>query len=110
MTTDLRKPALDGGTYLVVFQFFDELDNAVVPTNIKWSLYNEHGEIVNGKEDVIITPPASQVVLVLSGDDLLKASGAVRQILVESNYDSTYGTYLPLNDAVLFPVHDLVGV
>lgn len=110
MTTNLRKPALDGSTYLVAFQFYDELDNLIVPTNIKWSLYNERGEIVNGREDVPIIPPTASVVLVLQGDDLLKIDGAVRQLLVQSNYDSTYGTYLPLNDAVLFPVHDLVGV
>ena len=109
MTTNLRKAAQDTGTYFLFISLYDELDQLVTPTHLNWTLRNELGEIVNDRENVIVTP-ASQIVVVLQDNDLRRVDGSVRVVVVDGRYDSTYGSYLHLIDSALFQINDIDGV
>ena len=99
--------AWEKSTYVVTADFTDENDESVVPNNIKWSLLDDNESIVNGRNNVPITPAAS-VEIFLSGNDL--PFGSELTVLVEAEYDSGTETDLPLKGAVRFDVLDTPGV
>lgn len=93
----------EGGTLVVPVSFTDEAGNSVVPKTILWSLRNERGEIVNGREGEQ-EEPAESVDIVLSGDDLERADGRHRHLTVTFTYDSDAGTDLPGREALSFHI------
>lgn len=106
MPSTLSVHAVDRSTYVVTAAFTDEDGTAVVPTSIIWTL-SARGVVVNGREDVSVTPPASTIEIVLKGDDLAFADHKFRQVTIFAVYDSTLGTGLPLRDQVSFEIDDL---
>lgn len=48
--------------------------------------------------------------IVLHGDDLLRADGKTRKLLVEAVYDSDEGDDLPLKDELTFQIYNLAGL
>lgn len=103
--SELSVDAIEQGTYVVTAVLTDENGDAVTPTALTWSLYNEKGVVVNGREDVAITP-ASTVNIVLSGDDLAISGNTDerRVFLLTGAYNSSLGSGLPLRDLVEFTV------
>lgn len=83
-------------TKKVTMAFEDEDDASVVPDSITWSLYNEHGKIINLREDVNIVTPAASVDIAVYGNDLIYAEGTKRRLVVKATYDSDLGSDLPL--------------
>jgi hypothetical protein len=110
MPATLKLNAKDGSTYIVSYAFTDENGDGVVPDTIKWSLYNERDEIVNGREDVVIIPSAPSGYIVLQGDDLLFSNGRKRTIVMKATYTGRLGFGLPLNDSATFYIDDLPGI
>lgn len=77
------------------------------------SLTKLDGTVVNSRERVAFTSLASSVDIRLSGLDLTVSRGKAiqdRVFTVEAVYDSDYETDIPLNDACIFQVENLVGV
>jgi hypothetical protein len=110
MPVTLKLNAKDGSTYIVSYAFTDEDGINVIPDTIKWSLYNERNEVVNGREDVVIIPSTPSGYIVLQGDDLLFNGGRKRTIVVEATYTGRLGFGLPLNDSATFYINDLPGI
>ena len=110
MPVTLKLNAIDGGTYAVSYSSTDENGASVIPDTIKWSLYNERDEIVNGREDIVITPPTASGNIVLQGDDLRFSGGRKRTVVIKATYTGQLGTGLPVNDSATFYIDDLPGI
>lgn len=83
---------LNQTSVVVLFSVRDTANAVVTPLTAKWSLYDEDGLIVNGRENVAITP-ATEMSIVLSGDDLpYELSNNQLTVLIETTYSSSYGT------------------
>jgi hypothetical protein len=107
--------AVEKSTYIVTMNFKDENDDAVVPTAATWTLTDEGGNTINGRLDVVLSGLASEMSVVLSGDDLALAAGfsgnsEKRIFTVHSTYNSDLGVGLPLRDQLEFPVYNLGAV
>jgi len=84
-----------GGTGFVDITFRDEDDNLVVPNSATWTLTNENGRIINGRQAVAIAALAEEITIVLFGDDLI---GGRQIIHICGRYDSTEANDLPFRD------------
>ena len=105
MSGHLKISAIEEGLIAITAAFLDEDGAAVVPNELTWSLADQDGAVVNGREDEAITP-AAEVVIVLQGDDLALPEGRSdsRTLIVEGTYDSDLGSDLPIRDFVTFRV------
>lgn len=110
MPTELTTQAVEESTFVVTAAFTDAAGTAVTPKSATWSLFDKDGNAVNSRADVTISPLASSVDIVLSGDDLQIADGKTRKLTIKAVYDSDEGTDLPLNDELTFQIQRLVGV
>lgn len=95
--TLLSLHATEQGTYVINVALEDEDGNAVTPTTMSWTLTDKDGNVVNDREDVVVTSPSSSEDIVLSGDDLQITStlGTLRLFTVKGTYSSSIGTGLP---------------
>ena len=109
MVTTLSTKAMEQSTFVITVSFFDEDDNPVVPTAASWTLTDEAGNVINGRQGVAITPAAT-VDVVLQGNDLAVAGAteAGRIFTVSGTYNSDAGSGLPLKDHVRFVVEGLI--
>ena len=93
--------------------FFDEATPpaAVIPNAITWSLYDEDNAIVNSRQDVVVSP-AAVVNIVPQGLDLAlpDTSKPTRRLLLEYNYNSTFGSNLPVKIEYIFEIENLDNV
>ena len=115
MTTILTVNAQEKSTYVITCAFKDEDGQDVIPTSAVWTLTDEDGTVINGREDVAITSLAASVNIVLTGDDLEIDTGFAgtaqrRTITVEAVYDSSLGTGLTLKAAAIFDIENLIAV
>jgi hypothetical protein len=112
MPTDLEGKAVEESTYAVVASFFDEETppQPVTPNaGLSWTLTDEHGNIINNRNAVSISP-ATSVTIVLSGDDLaLDSTSEIRVVTVAGTYDSSLGSGLPIKDEARFKVVSLAA-
>ena len=117
MASELSIRAQEGSTFVIKADFVeknsDEGDEVLVTPNIglTWSLTDVHGNPINNRIDVPLTP-AESVNIVLSGDDLALNSPypARRYVTVKGTYNSTLGSNLPLKSEVSFQIENLVAV
>ena len=110
MPSTLTTEAVERSTYVVDLTFTDENGDAVTPTAVTWTLTDELGNVVNGRDGVTVSPVA-EVAVVLSGLDLAVGgdlAGLGRRLLVEATYDSDLGSNLSLKDEVRFKIGDTV--
>jgi len=106
----LTTKAVDKSTYVVNCAFKDENGDAVVPNELKWTLTDDAGTVINSREDVVVAVPSSSEDIVLSGDDLKYSDGRHRILTIEATYDSDAGSDLPLKESAKFMVDDLIVV
>ena len=77
------------------------------PDDVRWSLYTAAGAVVNSRQSVTETP-ATEIVIVLSGDDLAifdadrSLAREVWRIVIEGSYES-----VPFRDEMSFMVEKL---
>ena len=112
MATKLSIKADEESTYIVTAAFTDADGETVTPTTVVWDLTDTKGNIINEREDVVVTP-ASSVNIVLTGDDLAidEAGDEVSRIItVKAVYNSDYGTGLYLKKAAIFTLKNLVAI
>ena len=93
----------------------DEDNDAVTPATGTWTLTDEDGTVINGREDVAISGLSTSNDVVLSGDDLAVSTGFTgvsekRIFTFEGSYDSDLGAGLPLRDQLIFPVYNLGAI
>ena len=99
----------------ILIRFRDRDDQPVQPTSATWTLTEEDGTVINSREDVIISSPATQEEILLSGDDLALSNGFIgtaeaKIFTVEAVYTSDLGSGLPLTEQCTFYVDALVAV
>jgi hypothetical protein len=108
--------AKEKSTIFVVIDFSDEDGNAVPPKTLSWSLVNEAGTAINGRDRVPIASPSASNTVVLKGDDLqiltseADKSAVERFVVVEATYDSDLGSDLPANEVATFTLENLYKV
>ena len=107
--------AVENSTYVVQADFFDEDNQSVVPSSIKWSLTDPDGNVINGRDQVVVNTPAATIYIVLSDADLALSTGfagasELRHLLIEALYNSARGNDLTLKDSLIFPVRNLVKI
>lgn len=102
---------LERSTVALVASFRDEANQLVTPTAITWTLTDGDGNVVNERASVDVAP-ASQVTVVLSGDDLAMSAGddGRRQVVIRATYDGTLGDALPIVGVLEFTVRNVPGV
>jgi uncharacterized protein YccT (UPF0319 family) len=111
-TVLLTTHAVEEATFIVTASFKDEDGNAATPNEVKWTLTDQDGNVINSREDVVETPGTS-VDIVLKGDDLALSAGetkGIRILTVNTKYDSALGSDLPLKASAKFIVDNLVAV
>ena len=102
MATMLSVTMDEGGAYVITISCTDEDGNAKNPKTLNWTLTTEDGQtIINNREDVEITNPTSEEVVVLNGDDCMvlpheTSRKIIRLFTVKGTYDSDLGTDLNL--------------
>ena len=99
--------AKDRSSYIVKVDFTDELDAAVTPISATWTLTNKANEVINFRDQILVSSLSSTIYIALSGDDLAFSEGAVRFLIVEGTYlSSTTGSILPTNSSAWFTIED----
>jgi len=104
------KPSTEESTFVVTVSFFETNGKAVAPKLAQWTLKDEDGAIVNGREAVNIDVPGTTVTIVLTGDDLVlpDTTKPTRYLLIEALYDSVlYGNDLHLREEGKFLISNL---
>jgi hypothetical protein len=113
MPTTIGLEAVRRGTIVLNCAFVDQdgaaLENA--PSSVSWTLKDTYGNTINGRSLQPIEPPAVNVRVILSGDDLdfvgldeMKLSKVQRIIQFNAVYDSDLGSALPLVDYATFNI------
>lgn len=108
--------ATDRSSYVIQIDFTDEAGDAVTPTAATWTLTDGADEVVNSRENIVVSTLASTIHVALSGADLDvdEAGGRtenLRSLVVSASYNSSLtGTLLPIKKAVKFLVTDLPQV
>jgi hypothetical protein len=59
----------------VTIRFRDRDDQPVTPNGANWTLTDEDGAVINSRENILISSPATQEEILLQGDDLAISSG-----------------------------------
>jgi putative intracellular protease/amidase len=112
--TRLGTEAVEQSSYVITLGFLDAAGNLVTPDSASWTLSTAAGTVINGREEVTISPLAATVTIVLSGADLALVVGdnapARRLLTVEATYSSDEGAALPLRDEYEFAVRHLALV
>jgi hypothetical protein len=115
MAENLATIAMEKSTLVVSLSFTDEAGVSVVPTALTWTLTDAAGAVINTREDVVVSTPATTVKIVLSGNDLAIQAGETahrveRRLTVEATYTSDLGSDLPMTWAGAFMIENLVAV
>ncbi len=114
MPTRLTAHAVEQSSYIITADFTDEDGQPMTPASLVWTLTDTSGAVINSREDVAVTGLASQVNIVLSGNDLALSEGetiAARILTLEGTYESAVtGGTLPIKDSVHFRIRGLVAV
>lgn len=106
MTVIKKTRAKEGSTYIIPVTFKNESGVAQAPQSARWTLMNAKKQVLNNRRHVAITP-ATTVNIMLFGQDLKVTEAgpyADRRVLIESFYNSSYGTGLPCVEEVRFQV------
>lgn len=115
MPIRLPRKATERSTYPIALEFRDGGEDAplVTPSAASWSLVDDDGAVVNGREDVALAVSGGRGLILLSGADLAVggAGEVARHVTVRAVYTSaTYGADLPLAEEFTFLVQPLRGV
>jgi len=89
--------AAQGGALVFTITFMDQNGVKVTPTTITWSLSDEKGSIINGRQNISVTPATNPVVIKLNGPDTQFVAGGSdtgkRVLSIYAQYtDATLGT------------------
>ena len=105
--------ATEKSTFVITVSFVDDAGEAVTPDTMKWSLVDKNNVIINEREDMVLSGLASEMDIVLSGDDLEILAGKSKEkrfLVMEGTYSSSAGLGLPLKDQLSFILFNLKKV
>lgn len=113
MAQKLLLKADEESTYVVRVNFrvlsIEGKNYSIHVRNIAWTLYDEDRRIINGRNRVP-ADPGTYLDVILTPEDLTLVGNypEVRVVSVSGNYDSLYGTDLPVLEEVRFQIENLV--
>ena len=99
-------------TGLFTLNFFDEANNPITPDEVKWTLTDTDGNVINSRVDQVATP-GNPTYILLSGADLALQSDTDdgnRVLTIKAKYTSARGTGLPLNEEITFRIRKYLNV
>jgi hypothetical protein len=99
--------AISQGTFVINAAFFDENGAPATPISASWTLTDINGTVQNSRLNVVISPIAQAVQIVLSGADINYGASASHQrtLTLTALYVSSLSvTPLPLVDSCTFYV------
>jgi hypothetical protein len=104
--------AKEGNTYIINYTFYDESSVSMIPSEVKWSLRNNNGVIVNNRSNVSVLTPATNGTIILTPSDLVyeKNSSSERVFTIQGIYNGTYGSACTCTDEVGFSIEDIIGI
>lgn len=106
----LTGKAVRGGSVGMKITIVDESGDPLIPTAAKWTLTDLEGTVINLRQDVAITPLASEMVVLLSGDDLPIVDDSneyeLKLFTFEGEYDPGDASAAPIRESGEFPVYD----
>ncbi len=91
----------------------ESVEGVVMPKTLVWDLQDQDGNIVNNRQDVVVSSLGLDNYILLSGADLAISSGEAhrsfvrRHLVVKATYDGDFGTDLPAHEMITFPVQNL---
>lgn len=77
-----------GASWILRVSFFDENDTPVIPNSIKWSLVDSEGNIINGRDEVAVSPAAAVVYIHLLPLDNAETLDSKRVVRIKAKYFS----------------------
>ncbi len=114
MLTKLVERASEGSTFVIRAEFYENTPSGKVPVipnaGLTWNLADEHGTIINNREDVAIASAAVVDVVLFGADLAIGGNHAVlRHFTIRGTYDGVAGNDLPLVEEASFQISNLVG-
>ena len=105
--------AVEASSLVVTAVLTDEDDVSVVPDSVTWTLVDASGNVINSREDVVLSPAAS-VDAVLSGADLPWYGQKITDtysiyITFKAVYDSSLENNLPLIDEAKINIRNILS-
>lgn len=117
MISVIVERAQEGSTYAVSIRLYERRMSVlssnsitIIPSSASWTLLDDNGEVVNGKDSIPISP-SSRMTVVLSGADLILNGDYPerRRLIIEGTYDGAYGSNLPFRKELIFHIEDIKG-
>jgi len=107
----IEDEAFEESSFIFDIDFYDEDKDSVIPKTLTWTLTDTSGNVINSREDVVVTP-AAQVNIILSGDDLAITgnSDEIRVITIEATYDSDIGSDIPIKEDYSFKINNIRSI
>ena len=121
VTTYATETFPEEGVRTAQVAFKDEDGVAVAPNSASWTLYNRPSDptetptVINSREDVVISSPEATEDILLEGDDLAFLAAELgtlchRALVVEYQYDSSFGNNLDDKIQYFFSIERIIGV
>lgn len=96
----------EGGALKITIEIYDSNGDLVVPSSLKYSVFDEYENVVNDQEDVELSLEGSQSVW-LSGADL---EPGLNYFVLVGTYQETDAGELPLRAFASFRVINVPGI
>lgn len=106
MSLCLDDPATEESTYIIDAILRNEEKTIITPKTLLWTLTDRKKNVINSREDVVVSVPGTANLIVLTGPDLVLAGNSWEERLVQldATYDSDKGTDLPLKKEIRFNI------
>ena len=106
--THITTEVMDGKAKIFTVTCADEDGNDVAPDTMTWSLFNSDDDVVDSRESVTVTSPATSNTILVSGtaNSLLTDPDRYRLFVVEWTYTSDAGSGIPAGDMADYYIVD----
>lgn len=102
-------PRPNESSTMVITVYFKDVDGtAFTPIDCVWSLTDESGNVINGRDRVAKVITGTYENFVLSGNDIRFSDGPSRVFLVEGTYNSAYANGVPYREEAKFYINNTV--
>ena len=106
--------AVEEGSVGVKITILDEDGDGVTPSAATWTLTDLSGNVIDTRTDIAITPLASEMTVLLKGDNLALTSQSsayeMRLFTFEGTYDPGDASATPIKESGEFPVYNMTVV
>lgn len=105
VTTHLNTQVCEGGAMKITIELYDSNRDLATPTALVYSVFDEHEQVVNGQESVVLELAGSQSIW-LTGADLVEG---LNYFVLRGTYDEVDEFNIPIRAYASFRVSRLPG-